>query len=54
MKILMTFMLHNRHQELQRGLVDLLEDGRVLWHDTPNEVRWWHGDFLTPTPRVQR
>jgi len=54
MKILMTCMLRNHHQEAQRGLVDLLEDGRVLWHATPNGVRWWHGDFLTPAPRVQR
>ena len=49
MKALMTCMLRNRRQEAQRGLVDLLEDGRVVWHGTPNDVRWWHEDFLTPT-----
>lgn len=45
--MLMTCMLRNRHQKAQRGLVDLLQGGRGIWHGTNNAVSWWHGDFLT-------
>jgi hypothetical protein len=52
MKTLMTCMLRNHRQEDPLGLVDLLEDGRVVWHATDSKVLWRHGDFLTPTSGI--
>ena len=47
-KVLMTCMLRNHRLLAQRGLVDLREDGQVVWHATSNAVHWWHEDFLSP------